>query len=52
MVGATFIMQQAGLIKINPKVGLLATPSDITYNPKNLRFKLEAAMLPQALNDI
>ena len=47
------LLQQAGLIKINPKVGLLATPSDITYNPKNLRFKLlEAAMLPRALNDM
>ena len=47
------LLQKAGLIKINPKVGLLATPSDITYNPKNLRFKLlEAAMLPRELNDM
>ena len=47
------LLQQAGLIKIKPKVGLLATPSDIIYNPKHLRFKLlEAAMLPRALNDM
>ena len=49
---ALFLMQKYGLIKINPKVGLLATPNDIIYNPKHLKFKmLEAAILPRALND-
>ena len=46
------LLQKTGLIKLNPKAGLLATPNDIIYNPKNLKFKmLEAAMLPRALDD-
>ena len=46
------LMQKYGLIKVDPKVGLLATPSDIIYNPKHLKFKmLDAAILPRALND-
>ena len=46
------LLQKTGLIKLNPKAGLLATPNDIIYNPKHLKFRmLEAAMLPRALDD-
>ena len=46
------LLQKHGLIKLNPKVGLLATPADIIYNPKNLKFKqLEAAIIPHTLDD-
>lgn len=50
---ALLLLQKAGLITVNPKVGLLGTPSDITSNPKNLQFKaLDAASIPRALPDV
>ena len=52
--GATIaIPNDAGLIKLDPKSGITATPIDITENPKKLKFKeLEAASLPRILQDV
>ena len=42
-----------GLITLKAGVGNEATPSDITKNPKNLKFKeLEAAQTPRSLDDV
>ncbi|MGW0612446.1 MetQ/NlpA family ABC transporter substrate-binding protein [Streptomyces sp. NPDC002788] len=42
-----------GLITLKDGVGSEATPSDITENPKNLKFKeLEAAQTPRSLDDV
>ncbi|MYR46024.1 MetQ/NlpA family ABC transporter substrate-binding protein [Streptomyces sp. SID5910] len=42
-----------GIITLKDGVGTSATPSDITKNPKNLKFKeLEAAQTPRALDDV
>ncbi|MFD5452480.1 MetQ/NlpA family ABC transporter substrate-binding protein [Streptomyces sp. NPDC003470] len=42
-----------GIITLKDGVGTSATPSDITGNPKNLKFKeLEAAQTPRALDDV
>lgn len=42
-----------GLITLKDGVGNEATPSDITENPKNLKFKeLEAAQTPRSLDDV
>ncbi|MFJ7770419.1 MetQ/NlpA family ABC transporter substrate-binding protein [Streptomyces sp. NPDC097107] len=42
-----------GLITLKDGVGTSATPSDITGNPKNLKFKeLEAAQTPRSLDDV
>lgn len=50
---ALLLLEKAGLIKLNPAVGFLATPKAIQYNPKNLRFKeLDAAQLTRALQDV
>jgi YaeC family lipoprotein len=50
---ALLLLQAAGLIKLDPKSGITATPIDITENPKKLKFKeLEAASLPRILQDV
>ncbi len=50
---ALLLLAQRGLIKLDPKSGLLATPINITANPKHLRFKeLDAADIPRALPDV
>jgi D-methionine transport system substrate-binding protein len=50
---ALLLLQTAGLIKLKPQAGLMATPADITNNPKNLQFKvLDAASIPRALPDV
>jgi D-methionine transport system substrate-binding protein len=50
---ALLLLQSAGLITVNPKVGLLGTPADVTSNPKNLQFKaLDVASIPRALPDV
>lgn len=50
---ALLILQEAGLIKLNPKAGLQATPIDITSNPKKFKFiELEAPQLPRSLPDV
>ncbi|MHC1758053.1 MAG: MetQ/NlpA family ABC transporter substrate-binding protein [Negativicutes bacterium] len=47
------LLEKAGLIKLNPKAGLKATPQDIVDNPKNLKIKeLEAAQVPRSLDDV
>lgn len=47
------VLQDQGLIKIKPGVGLKATPLDVVENPKKLKFvELEAAQLPRSLDDL
>jgi D-methionine transport system substrate-binding protein len=49
---ALSVLQKAGLIKLNPEAGILATVNDITENPRHLQFKLlDAAQLPRVLKD-
>lgn len=50
---ALLLLEQAGLIKLDPNAGHTATPSNITENPKNLRFReIDAAQLPRVLRDV
>lgn len=50
---ALLLLEKFDLIKLDKKVGLLATENDIVENPKNLKFEaLEAASLPRVLNDV
>jgi len=50
---ALLLLETIGLIKVDPKAGLEATPKDIIENPKNLVFKeLEAAQLARSLPDV
>lgn len=50
---ALLLLEQSGLIGLNAKSGLLATPLDITANPQHLHFKeLDAADIPRALPDL
>lgn len=47
------LLQQAGLIRLKPGLGLSATVLDIVDNPRGLVIKeLEAAQLPRALPDV
>ncbi|MDO5530967.1 MetQ/NlpA family ABC transporter substrate-binding protein [Sutterella sp.] len=47
------VLESAGLIKVRPEAGILATPLDVIDNPKKLRFvEVEAAQLPRALDDV
>ncbi|ALM86403.1 MetQ/NlpA family ABC transporter substrate-binding protein [Bordetella sp. N] len=49
---ALLLLQTQGLIKVDPKVGLKATPLDVVGNPKKFRFiELDAAQLPRSLDD-
>lgn len=49
---ALFVLQAAGLITIDPSVGLAPTIDDITSNPKNLEFvELTALTIPQQYSD-
>lgn len=50
---ALLLLQDAGLITLNPDAGINATKNDITENPKNLDIKeLEAASIPTMVNDV
>lgn len=50
---ALLLLQEAGLIKLNPDAGITATVVDITDNPKQLAFsELEAAQVPRSLDDV
>jgi len=50
---ALLLLQQSGLITLDPAAGITATPRDITDNPKRLRFReLEAATLPRILGQV
>ncbi len=47
------LLQDAGLIKLDPDAGLEATKMDIIENPKNLEIvEIEAAQLARALEDV
>lgn len=47
------LLEQQGLIEVNPEAGLAATPLDITANPKQLKIiELEAPQLPRSLDDV
>lgn len=50
---ALLLLQDAGLITLNPDAGINATKNDITENPRNLDIKeLEAASIPTMVNDV
>ena len=50
---ALLVLQQLGMIKVDPAAGLVPTVLDITENPKDLSFKeLDAAQLPRSLADL
>ena len=50
---ALLLLQSAGLIKVDEKVGLTAMPTDVTENTKNFKFsEIEAASLPRVLDDV
>lgn len=47
------VLEAAGLIKVRPEAGILATKADIVENPKKLEvLEIEAAQLPRALDDV
>jgi D-methionine transport system substrate-binding protein len=47
---ALLLLQKAGLITVDPGAGILATPDNITSNPRNLQFvMLDAPMVARAL---
>lgn len=50
---ALALLETLELIELDPAAGLEAVPSDITTNPRNLKFtELEAAQLPVTLPDL
>ncbi len=50
---ALLLLQDKGLIKLNPKAGIKATPIDVVENPRNFRLReLDAAQLVHALDDL
>jgi D-methionine transport system substrate-binding protein len=50
---ALLLLQQAGLLKVDPAVGITATPADVIDNPKKLKIKeIDAAQLPRSLDDV
>ena len=47
------VLESAGVIKVNPEAGYTPTLSDITENPKNIKFtEVEAANTPSLLHDV
>ncbi len=47
------LLQSAGLIKLNKKAGITATPLDVVDNPKKFQFiETDAASLPRVLDDV
>lgn len=50
---ALIILEQNGLLKLKPDVGIKATVADITDNPKAIKIKeLDAAQIPRSLDDV
>jgi D-methionine transport system substrate-binding protein len=50
---ALLLLAKHGLVTLKDPGNALATPKDITANPKQLKFKeLEAAMLPRTLDEV
>ena len=49
---ALLVLQDMGLIKLDPAAGLLVTPTHVIENPKKLEFyELEAAQLPHSVGE-
>ena len=49
---ALLLLEANGIIELDPAAGILATPFDITHNPRNIQFhELDAALLPRLLED-
>lgn len=47
------VLEQLGLIKVNPDAGILATVIDVTENPKNLDLReLDAGVVGRAIDDL
>lgn len=47
------VLEQLGLIKVNPEAGILATVLDVTENPKNLDLReLDAGVVGRAIEDL
>lgn len=47
------VLETAGLIKVKPEAGIMATVGDVVENPKNVKFvEIESAQLPRALDDV
>ena len=47
------VLENKGLIKLNPDAGILATPIDITENPKKLEIKeLDAGVVGLSIDDL
>lgn len=50
---ALLLLEQAGLIKLDPNAGITATKQDIVENPHNIDIlEVEAASLPRMLEDV
>ena len=50
---ALLVLQQLGVLTVDPDAGLTPTVLDVAENPKNLRFReLDAAQLPRSLPDV
>lgn len=50
---ALLLLQSAGVIQLDEKAGITATPLNIVSNPKKIKFhEIEAASLPRILNDV
>lgn len=50
---ALLLLQKEGLISLDKKSALEATPLDIINNPKKIRFiEVDAAMLPRTIDDV
>lgn len=47
------VLETAGLIKVRPEAGVMATVGDVVDNPKKVKFvEVEAAQLPRSLDDV
>lgn len=47
------VLETAGILKVRPEAGILASPADIVDNPKHVKIvEVEAAQLPRALDDV
>jgi len=50
---ALLLLQQAGLLKVDPAKGIAISLADIIENPKGLRIReIDAAQLPRSLDDV
>ena len=50
---ALLLLEDAGLLKLKPGIGVKATVLDIVSNPKHLRIReVEAAQVPRTLDDV